>query len=156
MTDIPSPEHTLPHRRGMLLIEEIVSLDDAGLRARVHVRDGEFLCDETGAPGWIGLEWLAQAGGAWVGVQHRAAGRMVDIGFLTGTRRYQGPDRFPCGAYEVVAEVVIFDRASGFAAFDGRIQTEGGAALGSAQVRLFQPPDTRAFLLQGREEIAGE
>lgn len=132
----------------MLLLDDILHYDSGGLCAAVHVRPGKLFCDERGAPGWAGMEWMAQAAGAWAGAKQLDSGGSVDIGFLLGTRRYQGPDRFAPGTWYTVVEVVLFDEEAGMAVVDATVSSSpaGGNPDAISQIKLFQPPDATDFI----------
>lgn len=144
------PADLLAHRAPMLLLDEILHYDTNLLRAAIDVRPGRPFCDEQGAPGWVGLEWLAQAAGAWVGARQLDSGDKVRIGFLLGTRRYTGPEKFKPGRIIAETSVVLFDPASGMAVLDGTLLASNASAdhgtLASARIKLYQPPDVAKFL----------
>lgn len=131
----------------MLLLDDILHYDSGGLCAAVHVRPEKLFCDERGVPGWIGLEWMAQTAGAWAGAQQLDSGESVDIGFLLGTRRYRGPDRFAPGTWYTVVNVVLFDEEAGIAVMDATVSSSptGGNPDASSRIKLFQPPDVAGF-----------
>ena len=59
------------------------------LEATVAVRLGiPFFEPGQGVPAHIGIEYMAQACGAYAGLQALAAGEPVRVGLLLGTRRY--------------------------------------------------------------------
>lgn len=79
----------VPHRLGMCLLDTLLAVGDEHLHARVVPQPDNLFATPDGIPGWVGLEWLAQAVAAWAGVQSVASGDTPKIGFLLGTRRYQ-------------------------------------------------------------------
>lgn len=132
----------------MLLLDDILHYDSEGLCAAVHVRPEKLFCDEGGAPGWAGLEWMAQAAGAWAGAQQLDSGQRVNIGFLLGTRRYRGPDRFAPGTWYAFVESVLFDWDSGIAVMDATLGSSPAVdePCASSRIKLFQPPDFDTFI----------
>ena len=79
----------VPHRLGMCLLNTLLAVGDEHLYARVVPQRDDLFATPDGIPGWVGLEWLAQAVAAWAGVQSVMSGDPPKIGFLLGTRRYQ-------------------------------------------------------------------
>lgn len=132
----------------MLLLDDILHYDSGGLCAAVYVRPEKLFCDERGAPGWAGLEWMAQTAGAWAGAQQLDSGGRVDIGFLLGTRRYRGPDRFAPGTWYTVVEVVLCDEEAGMAVMDATVGSSpaGGNPDATSRIKLFRPSDAAGFI----------
>lgn len=132
----------------MLLLDEIVRYDRQGLCASLRVHADAPFCDAQGAPGWLGLEWMAQAGGAWVGTQQHDWGERVDIGFLLGTRRYRGPARFAPGRWYVLVDLLLFDPAERIVAMDAVLSAspDGERPCASSRIKLFQPADVDDFI----------
>src|SRR5215469_3559711 len=86
----PAIEDVLPHRGTMLLVDEIVSCDDSRLAAHASVDPDAWYADATGAmPAWIGLELMAQAIAAHVGLLAMRAGGKARPGVLLGSSRYE-------------------------------------------------------------------
>ena len=79
----------IPHRGGMILIDEIVDYNDSSLVASVVITESSLFVDHTnGVPVWVGIEYMAQAIAAWAGTQAKASNESVKIGLLLGTRQY--------------------------------------------------------------------
>ena len=71
------------------MLDRLVAADDESLCAEVRVRaDSLFLVDGA-VGGWVGLEYMAQAIGAFAGYSARLRGEPVRIGYLLGTRHYE-------------------------------------------------------------------
>lgn len=155
MTEQPAPETLLAHRAPMQLIGKVLSHSAQSLLVEVEVAPHHLLCDANGAPGWLGLEWMAQAGGAWVGIHQRAQGRPIDVGFFTGTRHYLAPAYFAPGNLWVEMTLVVHDEEAGIAVFDGviRLPEPASAPLAEGRIRLYQPLDVPAFIQRQREEL---
>jgi predicted hotdog family 3-hydroxylacyl-ACP dehydratase len=136
----------------MLLLDEILRYEAQGLCAAVRVRPEKLFCDERGAFGWVGLEWMAQAAGAWAGAQQLDSGERVDIGFLLGTRCYRGPDRFAPGTWYATVDVVLFDGEAGMAVMDATVSSSptGDTPCASSRIKVFQPPDAADFIRSQR------
>jgi predicted hotdog family 3-hydroxylacyl-ACP dehydratase len=128
----------LPHRPPMILIDEIVSYDDASVVAAVTVREASLFGEAAGVPAYVGLEYMAQTCGAHVGALARDRGEPPRVGFLLGTRQYHAHVAwFRLGERLIVsAKVIYHDDQMG--AFDCRIDVEG-QLVAAAQLNVYQP-----------------
>ncbi len=80
----------VPQRGDMILIDEIIEYDDKSLLACVTITNRSlFVDDNKGVPVWIGIEYMAQAVAAWVGIQAKKDNNpVIKKGLLVGTRKY--------------------------------------------------------------------
>jgi predicted hotdog family 3-hydroxylacyl-ACP dehydratase len=146
--NLPDIRDLLPHSGPMVLLDRVVAADDESLCAEVRVRvDSLFYVD--GAIGaWVGLEYMAQAIGAYAGYRARLRGEPVRIGYLLGTRRYECKQpSFALGSLLKICVKQVFQSDEGLASFDCYIEDVKGR-LASANVTVFQPA-AGADLLQG-------
>ncbi len=128
----------LPHRPPMILLDEIVSYDQASMVASVTVSEATLFLEPQGVPVHVGLEYMAQACGAYAGAVARERGEPVRVGFLLGTRQYRA--HVPCfrlGERLIVSATLLYqDEQMG--AFDCRIEVHGKLAA-EAQLNVYQP-----------------
>jgi predicted hotdog family 3-hydroxylacyl-ACP dehydratase len=134
--DIPVRE-LLPHDPPMVLLDRAISFEDAILIAEVDVRADSILCQGNGVPGWIGIEYMAQAVAAHAGCQARLEGKPPSIGYLLGTRSYKcSLAAFPIGeTLQVHIESLYVEM--GLGAFACRIDM--GETVASATINVYQP-----------------
>ncbi len=79
----------IPHQLPMALLDELIDHGPGHVRARMRVTNGKPFVDAAGRfPAWAGIELMRQAIAAFGGLESRACGQPVRIGFLLGTRRY--------------------------------------------------------------------
>jgi predicted hotdog family 3-hydroxylacyl-ACP dehydratase len=131
-------EAVLPHRRPMILLDEIVDCDDATLVAAVSIRPTTLFLEDDSVPGHIGIEYMAQACGAFAGAEALRRGETVRIGFLLGSRRYiMHMPRFRLGD-RLIVSVSLGYRDESMATFDGRIEVAGKLAA-EARLTVYQP-----------------
>lgn len=134
----------VPHAAGMCLLDTLVAVDDQGLTARLTPRANDLFADDSGIPGWVGIEWLAQAVAAWAGWHADRRGESPAVGFLVGSRRYSS--HFPYFPLGVPLEVRIrcdFVGANGLGQFSGKIRdadNSSGAPLAEGRLTIYQPP----------------
>lgn len=128
----------LPHAAPMILLDEIVGYGEGSLSAAVTIGEGSLFLEADGVPAYVGLEYMAQACGAYAGTLALNGGKPVCIGFLLGTRRYAAhAPWFRRGQRLSVAVRVLYsDEQMG--AFDCRIEIDG-ALVAEAQLNVYQP-----------------
>jgi predicted hotdog family 3-hydroxylacyl-ACP dehydratase len=129
----------------MILLDEVSGYDDNSLIAAVTITEASlFLCPD-GVPGYVGLEYMAQACGAYAGVHALESGEPVRIGLLLGTRDYRAVvPWFRLGDRLRIAVVMVF-RDEPIAAFACRI-TIGGEVAAEAQLKVYQADDDQLRL----------
>ncbi|MCW4153179.1 hotdog family protein [Halomonas sp. 18H] len=155
MTDSPASQKPalpcdiapyVPHRHGMCLLDTLLDVGDEYLHAEVTPRQDDLFAHQMGVPGWVGLEWLAQAVAAWAGVQAVMGGDKPNIGFLLGTRRYQClTPQFAFGQPVRIEVTLDFRADNGLGAFSGQLLDSEGRKLASATLNVFQPESKEAL-----------
>jgi predicted hotdog family 3-hydroxylacyl-ACP dehydratase len=129
----------IPHRRGMLLIDELLFADDERAACELTVREGLF-SEQAGVPAYVGIEYMAQAIAAWAGAGHARHGSTPRPGFLLGTRRYTSSvGLFPLGQKLRVEVQCELRGDNGLGMFTCKIldaQTE--EVLAEARVSVFE------------------
>lgn len=141
MTDVSAipVDEVVPHDAPMVLIDRILSFEESSLVAEVDIRTDTMFCDATGVPGWVGLEYMAQAVAAHAGMQARLRGEPPRIGFLLGTRAYRcDVESFAVGEQLIVHIEPLFVEM-GLGAFACRIDTDRTVA--TAKINVYQPED---------------
>ena len=135
----------VPHSGKMSLLDNIVEYRDGWLRAEVSITADSMFADKQGVPAWIGLEYMAQAVGAYAGWQERLKGGPPKLGFLLGTRKYLcSTDYFAIGTKLIVTVQLEMEAANGLNVFQCILQGEGVEA--SANLNVFQPDDPGKFI----------
>ena len=129
----------LPHAAPMILLDQVTAWDEDSLTAAVTITPTtRFATPGKGVAAHIGIEWMAQACGAFAGMQAKTTGHPVQPGFLLGTRDFTA-DRpwFTIGETLTVSARRVF-LESGMAVFDCRILTNK-TTCASARLTVFQP-----------------
>lgn len=147
----PPITEILPHRAGMLLIESIDSFDENGVQVCALPRSDAWYADAHGnMPAWIGIELMAQAVAAWVGLTMRLAGQAVKQGVLLGTRSYSADQPvFFASEPLAIKAVPIYRDESGMGSFSCEIWQKG-QPIASAAINVFEPEDFKVFLQRGK------
>jgi predicted hotdog family 3-hydroxylacyl-ACP dehydratase len=74
----------------MILLDEIVSTDEFTLTAALTVRPGSLFFESgRGVSAHVAMEWMAQACGAYLGIEARKAEEPIRVGLLLGTRDFR-------------------------------------------------------------------
>ena len=129
----------LPHDPPMVLLDRVLSFDESSLVAEVTIRPDSVLCDKSGVPGWVGIEYMAQSVAAHAGAMARQRGGTPVIGYLLGTRSYKSAvSDFPIGASLIIVVEQLFVEM-GLGAFACRIDM--GETVAEAKINVYQPDD---------------
>jgi len=146
----PPIEEILPHRHGMLLVERLVSWDERQATVSAVPSASAWYSEPAGMPSRIGIELIAQAIGAHVGVVAWSKGEPPKRGVLLGARSFRSQRaHFLAGAALSIQATRAFVDARGMGAYDGSIAFVG-AEIAAARVVVYQPPDFEAFLTMSR------
>jgi len=145
----PPIEELLAHRGNMLLIDRVIGFDANGIQAEARVDGEAWYADADGAmPAWIGIELMAQAIAALVGLAAREKGLPPKQGLLLGTRGFTASvSAFARNTTLVVVANEVFQEANGLAAFDARIEL-AGETVAEATLKVFEPADFKAIVEQ--------
>jgi len=138
----------VPHRGRMSLLDTIVEYGDDWLRARVTPAPGAAFATADGVPGWVGIEYMAQAASAFGGIEQVQRGEQPSIGLLIGARYYRCmQDHFPFGtALDVFATIAMRD-AEDFAAYDCRIEI-ASRRVAECTLKAYRPRDMGPVLAE--------
>jgi predicted hotdog family 3-hydroxylacyl-ACP dehydratase len=130
----------------MVLLDAVLAWTETSVTAGLTVHAGTaFFESGRGVAAHIGLEWMAQTCGLFAGLEAKATGQPVRLGFLLGTRRYQAVlPWFTEGSRPVISAGLVF-REDGMAVFDCRIDVDGMCAA-EARLTLYQPEGGAADL----------
>jgi predicted hotdog family 3-hydroxylacyl-ACP dehydratase len=110
-----------------------------------------LFCSGGGVGAWVGIEYMAQAIGAWAGYNARLRGEPVKLGFLLGTRRYECRRAiFLLGSVLRVHVQRLFQNENGLGSFECAIDNQEGR-VATATVTVFQPTNVDDFLQGGSE-----
>lgn len=132
----------LPHEAPMVLLDRVLGFDGSSLVAEIRIRRDSMFCTDVGVPGWIGIEYMAQAVAAHAGMEAWQRGKAPVIGYLLGTRAYRSEvDTFRIGARLMVHVEVLFVEHS-LGAFACRIETD--RTIASATINVYQPSEDQS------------
>jgi predicted hotdog family 3-hydroxylacyl-ACP dehydratase len=148
---MPDIRSLIPHAGPMVLLDRVISVDEDSLLAEVCIRSGSLFCSGGGVGAWVGIEYMAQAIGAWAGYTAQLRGEPVKLGFLLGTRRYEcRRPIFLLGSVLRVHVQRLFQNENGLGSFECSIDNEEGR-VATATVTVFQPTNVDDFLQGGSE-----
>ena len=148
---MPDIRTLVPHADPMVLLDRVISADEESLCAEVGIRSDTLFCGSDGVGAWVGIEYMAQAIGAWAGYTAHLRGEPVKLGFLLGTRRYECRRAiFLLGSVLRVHVQRLFQNENGLGSFECSIDNEAGR-VATATVTVFQPTNVDDFLQGGSE-----
>ena len=143
---MPDIRSLIPHAGPMVLLDRVISADAESLCAEVTIRSDTLFCGGGGVGAWVGIEYMAQAIGAWAGYAARLRGEPPKLGFLLGTRRYDcRRPIFVLGSRLRVNVHRVFQNENGLGSFECAIDDEEGR-VATATVTVFQPHDVNDFI----------
>ena len=135
----------LPHEGPAVLLDAVLDWDRGRLAAQVDIHPGSrFFERACGVPGYVGIEYMAQACGAYAGLDAKSKGEPVRLGFLLGTRRYSCSKPWFAAGDTLTVSVAEVLRDGVMGVFDCHIAV-GGAEVAAARLNLYQPEDSAAM-----------
>jgi predicted hotdog family 3-hydroxylacyl-ACP dehydratase len=143
---IPDIRTLVPHSGPMVLLDRVISADENSLCAEVTIRADSLFCETDGVGAWVGMEYMAQAIGAYVGYRAQLRGEPVKIGFLLGVRRYEcSRPIFALGSILRVHVLRLWQSENGLGSFECRVDNPEGQ-VATAILTVFQPDNAHDFL----------
>ena len=145
-------DQLVPHSGRMSLLEQLLGYGDEHLEAGLTIHNDTVFVTEQGVPAWIGIEYLAQAIGAFAGLQERLNGGEPKIGFLVGTRKYDcNVEWFPKGAELRIRAEREMIADNGLSVFQceltGRLPEDTEPSIhASARLNVYQPDDVAEYM----------
>ena len=137
----------VPHDLPMSLLDEVISVSDNALMARVGVHAQSMFVEPKGVLALVGIEYMAQAIAAFAGHQALSSGGEVALGFLVGTRKYQSNVGFyPVGKSLWIRVERVISGDNGLSVFECAIKGESIDVR--ANLNVFQPANPEEFLAQ--------
>jgi len=135
-----SIDEIVPHAAGMSLLNELKAYNDESIVVAVAVTERtEFCVPGKGVPAWVGIEYMAQAVGAFSGIEDVQRGARPRIGLLLGTRRYRAEwDYFPVGSRLVITAHLQLRGEEDLVGFDCTIECDG-KCVARGDVKAIRP-----------------
>lgn len=137
--DMPDIRTLVPHAGPMVLLDRVISADEESLCAQVRIRHDSLFCRAGAVGAWVGLEYMAQAIGAYAGFTACLRGEPIKLGYLLGTRCYECTRPvFTVGTVLRIHVKRVLQSENGLGSFECRIDDEHGQ-VASANLAVFQP-----------------
>lgn len=148
---LPDIEDVLQHRGNMRLIDHLIAFENESIVAEyLPLSDAWYTDDQGRMPAWIGIELMAQAVAAHVGMLKHSEELPQKNGALVGTRRYSSTiPSFAAGMVLQIQATVVYQDASGLGAYDCSIFCNGHV-LATATLKVFEPDDFQTFMQESR------
>ena len=140
-------EKVLPHKKPMVLVDDIIEydLEKHSVSVLVKINENKVFFDNSinGVPAVVGIEFMAQAIGCYSYFLHNM--QPPKIGFLLGTRLYE--NKIPCfengKSYTVTAKEVFTDYE--LVSFECFIYNENKECAKSV-INAYLPSDEKDFI----------
>lgn len=131
----------------MLLLDRVLEVTPGRMVCAVTIRPESAFCREGRVAAYVGIEYMAQTVGAFIGWHEREAGGAVKIGFLVSVRKYScAVDYFSVGATLNIEARENWRDAKGLGVMDCGIYRPDGKLVAEARLTAFQPENLHAYL----------
>lgn len=141
-----SVRELLPHTGDKVLLDSILDCHADGLVALATVKPDSVYLKNGVEPGWMGLEYMAQAVAAYAGIRARNANGEPKVGMLIGTRRYTiSKPGFVPGMELVIETRVLLEDENGLSVFQCSLR-HSDEVLAEANLNVYQPDDIQQYL----------
>jgi predicted hotdog family 3-hydroxylacyl-ACP dehydratase len=148
MNYLPVSDYLL-HRPPMLLLDRVVEASGLRVVCETTIQVDSPFCSGAAVPGWVGIEYMAQAIGVLAGWRAREKQLPVRVGFLVGTRHYRSHiSQFNVGEVLRVTADAELMADEGLVAMRCTLHDASGTLLAEASLLTFQPDDLDAYLKQ--------
>ncbi|USD21644.1 hotdog family protein [Microbulbifer variabilis] len=138
-------EELVPHSGNMSLLDEVVSVDEEQLLAKLRVRDDGIFSRNGRVPAYVGIEYMAQSIAAFSGYHAKERGKEVRLGFLLGTRKFvSNVESYRCGDELTIEVQRLLQAENGMATFECVIK--GHSIEQSARLNVYQPDNVEQYL----------
>ena len=136
-------EDLIKHRRGMLLIDRLVSYDKTGVVVEVVIKKKTSFLKKDYVPSWIGIEYAAQAVAVWSGLKAIQNDKETKIGLLLSCRRYKSTrSRFTLGEVLNVKTKEEFNDGQ-MGGYNCSISDEIGNKVATVSLSAFMPENVK-------------
>lgn len=147
----PSLSDLLAHEPPMLLLDTLISVDADGSCCELTVaEDLPFFDPQSGLPGWVGIELMAQTIAVWGGWQSKNEGRGVTLGLLLGSRKYESKVEVFAKDSRLTIDARTVIRDGNLGVFQCTISM-GDAILATAQVNTYLPCEDELNVILARQ-----
>ncbi len=140
-------DHLLPHTGKMRLVDEVLSFEGETVKLRLVVRDDGVFNDPDlngDIAAYVGIEYMAQAVAAHIGLSLQRDGDTKRTGFLLGTRLYESNvTSFKPGTELVLTAERLFISPEGLGVYDCSI--DGPGVQVTAKINGYLPKDDETF-----------
>jgi len=146
-------DQVLPHTGRMLLLDELLSRDEAGIVTAVTIHRDTVMCDGVnGVPAWVGMEYMAQAACAYSGVSEVRDGDKPRVSLLLGTRSFTAQvPVFPIGSRLIVSAELVIRDDDDLSVFNCRIECNG-QQWAAGDIKAIRPVNLHALIQEQLDE----
>lgn len=148
MTELLHPSNYVAHRGDMLFIDRVLEGSANHVLSETTIGADHIFFDKGlgGVPAWAGIEFMAQAVAAWVGLEDLRQGREVQLGFLLGSRAYDADAPIFQEGVTLRTYVKVILSAGSTVVFAGEIKNTEGEIYAQGELTAYRPDDVSAYL----------
>ena len=128
----------IPHRRTMVLVDQIVSKDKDNFAVQINIKESSLLYCDKGVPSYCAIEYMAQSVAAYSSLFLEKNESASKVGFIVSIRAYKSSrDFFKKGEkLKVKVNPVMFVSNSGTFSCELFI---GGKVISKARITAYVP-----------------
>lgn len=143
---LPPISDILAHCGDMILLDQIIEYDAETVSAEFTLAQNGWYIVSGSMPGWFGIEIMAQAVAAHVGLIKHAQKQPPKQGVLLGTRAYRTDTAaIAAGARLTIRASLSYRDESGLGAYDCTMEMEGNT-VASATLKVFEPDNFEKYM----------
>ena len=137
-----SIEQVLPHARPMILLDNVTGWAPDTLTASVTIHRTQPFFGSGGVPTHVAVEYMAQACGAFAGIESLQLGRVPRVGLLLGTRNFSARRKWFRDGDQLRVTVKVVFRENEMGVFDCIVADQrNGDTLATARLTVYQPSE---------------
>ena len=132
-------EKFLCHRRGMKLIDKLLSYTQDSVDVEATITENSIFLEAGGVPAWMGIEYAAQAVATLSGVRAVLNNEEIKLGLLLSGRRYSCKQSyFPVGQKLIIHAQEDFNDGK-MGAYRCIIRNEDKEEIASVSINAYVP-----------------
>lgn len=133
-------DQVLPHASPMILLDNVLDCTPESLTASVIIHPAQPFLAAEGVPTHVAIEYMAQACGAFVGIEALHAGLSPQVGLLLGTRNFFARRKWFARNERLFVTVEVVYRENEMGVFDCHVtENDQDEAVASARLTVYQP-----------------
>jgi predicted hotdog family 3-hydroxylacyl-ACP dehydratase len=139
----PAMAELLPHEAPMILLDNVEQADETHIECSVLLSERDPFMVQGRVRGVVCLEYMAQAVGAFVGLERRGRGLRPQIGYIVGLRSLKLHQAYLDRGDRLTVRASLTWSDLETATFEAAVACNG-RAVAEGQITVYQPNDPGA------------